>query len=173
MCIAPSGTLAAFSHRAYRTDDREDCLAVFASNVPRFFHARETQDFEAFLDGESDHYLVVLEGEDMVGCGGFALSEDRREASLCWGMIRGDRHGRGIGAQLLRARLQAIAGTAAQSVRLSTSQHTEGFYRRFGFVVQSVQADGLAPGLDAVEMRLDLTEETSRSLRDAHTRPAQ
>ena len=153
------------NHRVYQARDRAVCLAVFATNVPRFFHAGEAQDFATFLDGETEHYLVVLEGEDIVGCGGFALSDDGQQASLCWGMIRRERHGRGIGAQLLRARLQAIAGTAAKSVRLSTSQHTEGFYRRFGFAVQSVQADGLAPGLDAVEMRLDLSEAVSKQWR--------
>lgn len=145
-----------WTHRAYRPADRAACLAVFATNRPRYFHEGETQDFAAFLDQDATHYLVVLEGEDIVGCGGFALSEDGQQASLCWGMIRSERHGRGIGAQLLRARLEAIAGTTAERVRLSTSQHTEGFCRRFGFVVQSVQADGLAPGLDAVEMGLDL-----------------
>ncbi|WP_066253917.1 GNAT family N-acetyltransferase [Hydrogenophaga flava] len=142
--------------RAYRPADRAACIAVFASNVPHFFHEGEAQDFAAFLDGEADRYLVVLDGADIVGCGGFALDEDGREVSLCWGMLRRDRHGQGIGAQLLRARLQAIAATPAVSVRLVTSQHTAGFYRRFGFEVRSVQTDGLAPRLDAVEMRLDL-----------------
>lgn len=144
------------SHRAYRFEDREACLAVFASNVPRFFHDGEAQAFAGFLDGEAERYRVVLEGEAIVGCGGFALSDDGRQASLCWGMLRRDRHGQGIGAQLLRARLQAIATTPAVSVRLVTSQHTAGFYRRFGFEVQSVKTDGIAPGLDAVEMRLSL-----------------
>ncbi len=160
----PVGRTAAWSHRAYRATDQAACLAVFASNVPRFFHEGERQDFAAFLRDEAEHYLVVLEGEAIVGCGGFALSEDRQQASLCWGMVRRDRHTQGMGAQLLRARLQAIAATSAVSVRLVTSQHTAGFYRRFGFVVQAVAVDGLASGLDAVEMVFDLaTHCTKRS----------
>lgn len=150
------------SHRTYRSDDRAACLAVFASNVPQYFHAGEAQDFEVFLKLEAAHYLVVLDGDDIVGCGGFSLSEDGRQASLCWGMIRRDQHGQRLGERLLQARLEAIATTAAASVRLSTSQHTAGFYRRYGFEVLAVQPDGLAPGLDAVEMRLSLLSRLQR-----------
>jgi predicted GNAT family N-acyltransferase len=143
-------------HRPYRAADRPACIDLFGTNVPRFFHEDERQDFARFLDTEARHYLVVLEGELIVGCGGFALNKDGRQASLCWGMVRSDRHGEGIGAQLLLARLQVIATTSATHVRLATSQHTAGFYRRYGFVAQSIQPDGFAPGLDAVEMRLRL-----------------
>lgn len=131
-------------------------MAVFDSNVPRYFHPGEAPAFAAFLDDQAVRYLVVCDGNDVVGCGGFSLSDDGRQASLCWGMVRQDRHGQHIGERLLQARLAAIATTAAGSVRLSTSQQTAGFYRRYGFEVLDVKPDGLAPGLDAVEMGLDL-----------------
>jgi len=143
-------------HRPYRASDRPACIDLFVTNEPRHFHASERQDFARFLDTEARHCLVVLEGEDILGCGGFSFGDEGRTASLCWGMVRSDRHGQGIGAQLLLARLQAIATTSATQVRLATSQHTAGFYRRYGFVVQSIQPDGFAPGLDEVEMRLSL-----------------
>lgn len=143
-------------HRPYRAADRTDCIKIFGTNVPRFFHEDERQDFARFLDTEARHYLVVLEGELIVGCGGFSLGDEGRTASLCWGMVRQDCHGQRIGERLLLARLEAVAGTTATSVRLSTSQHTAGFYQRYGFVAKSIQPDGFAPGLDAVEMRLSL-----------------
>lgn len=150
------------THRPYRAADRPACIRIFGTNVPRFFHEDERQDFARFLDTEARHYLVVLEGDDVLGCGGFSLGDQGRTASLCWGMVRSDRHGQGIGVQLLQARLQAVATTPATQVRLATSQHTAGFYQRYGFVVRSVRPDGFAPGLDAVEMRLSLSSTPAR-----------
>lgn len=152
----------ALSHRVYRPDDRAACMAVFDSNVPRYFHPGEAPEFSAFLDHQADRYLVVCDGNQVVGCGGFSISDDGRQASLCWGMVRRDRHGQRIGERLLQARLAAIATTGARSVRLSTSPHTAGFYRRCGFEVMDVEPDGLAPGLDAVEMRLSLPSTPAR-----------
>ena len=42
-------------------------------------------------------------------------------------------------------------------LRLSTSQHSAGFYEAMGFATTGVTPDGLAPGLDRYEMvmRLD------------------
>jgi len=148
-------------HRLYRASDRPACIGLFGTNVPRYFHENERQDFIGFLDTEALHYLLVLEGEDVLGCGGFSLGDDGRTANLCWGMVRSDRHGQGIGAQLLLARLQAIATTSATQVRLATSQHTAGFYQRYGFVVHSIQPNGFAPGLDEVEMRLTLPSKSA------------
>lgn len=148
-------------HRPYRASDRPACIDLFGTNVPRFFHEDERQDFARFLDTEARHYLVVLEGDHILGCGGFGLGDEGRTASLCWGMVRSDRQGQGIGAQLLLARLEAIATTSATHVRLATSQHTAGFYQRYGFVVRSIQPDGFAPGLDAVEMRLSLPSKSA------------
>ena len=143
------------THRPYQPSDREACLALFESNVPRFFHAGERQDFIEFLDAAESAYVVVTEGDAVVGSGGFTLSDNGQVANLCWGMVRRDHHGQGLGALLLNARLQAIAAnTSACFVRLATSQHTEGFYRRHGFQIQSVEKDGFALGLDEVEMRL-------------------
>lgn len=145
------------SHRPYLDTDREACMALLDSNVPRFFSDHERPDFIEFLDTSDRTYLVVTSGDTVVGCGGFTLNDNNRVANLCWGMVRRDHHGKGLGALLLRARLQTIvANTPARFVRLATTQHTMGFYCRFGFKVQSVEKDGFASGLDAVEMRLSL-----------------
>lgn len=145
------------THRRYQDTDREACMALLDSNVPRFFSDHERPDFIEFLGTADRAYLVVTNGNTVVGCGGFTLSDNNRVANLCWGMVHRDHHGKGLGALLLRARLQAIAANApACFVRLATSQFTAGFYQQYGFVVQSIQPDGFAPGLDAVEMRLSL-----------------
>ena len=136
-------------------------MDLFWSNVPQFFHENEIADFSGFLDSDADRYLVVLDREEIVGCGGYHLSEDGLSARFCWGMVRRERHAQGIGAYLLAVRLDAMANTTrAERVGLATSQHTQGFYRRFGFEVQAVRQNGLAPGLDEVEMWAVLARET-------------
>lgn len=54
--------------------------------------------------------------------------------------------------------------TEVKAVRLGTSQQTEGFYRRYGFESQSNKPGGIAPGLDEVEMILELTDENRTSI---------
>lgn len=41
-------------------------------------------------------------------------------------------------------------------VKLNTSQHTQGFYARFGFETEAVTPDGYAPGIDRWDMVLTL-----------------
>ena len=56
--------------------------------------------------------------------------------------------------------LRAMAGVEA--VEIETSQHTAGFYQRFGFEAVRVLADGFGPGLDGWEMTLALDHTVRR-----------
>lgn len=147
--------------RPWTPSDRDACLAIFDTNVPRYFAAHERADFAAYLTRMPGRYLVVLESDAIVGCGGWARARDPRIANLCWGMIRSDVHGRGFGRRLLRARLADIrVDGSIDAVELSTSQHTPDFFAKEGFVEIARRANGFAPGIDAVDMRLDMARET-------------
>lgn len=136
--------------------DRSECVALFRSNVPTYFGPNEEVDYCAFLDAPAGRYLVILDAGVVVAAGGYAMDAEGVFA-LCWGMVDRARHRRGLGRRLLEARLEAIrADPRASAVRLSTSQHTRGFFERAGFVAVQVTADGFAPGIDRVEMCLDL-----------------
>ncbi|WOB50325.1 GNAT family N-acetyltransferase [Xanthomonas hydrangeae] len=77
-------------------------------------------------------------------------------ASLCWGMVHPTLHRQGLGTDLLLARLEALRLTPnIQRVVLDTSQHTQAFYARFGFVAQHVVRDGYGAGLDRWDMALE------------------
>lgn len=144
--------------REYTAADRGACLSVFDSNVPRFFVTDERAPFAAFLDALPGPYLV-LEDEDgaVVGCGGYAVTPGTATVNLCWGMVRQEHHGTGLGKLLTVARLERIRADAAiEAVGLDTSQHTVGFYQRLGFRTERVTPDGYAPGLDRCDMRLVL-----------------
>lgn len=140
--------------RPYRPDDRGACLAVFDGNTPRFFALSERADFTEFLDVEPNDYFVVEEGGTVVGCGGVFVRD--RIGGLCWGMVDRTRHRAGVGSFLLRRRLAYLAATYPQldAVMLDTSQHSEGFFARFGFETVKVTPDAYAPGLNRYDMRL-------------------
>jgi ribosomal protein S18 acetylase RimI-like enzyme len=144
----------------YASDDRDGCLAVFRTNLPVFFTPDELGLYGSFLDALPGPYLVVRDPDHgIVACGGYALRESGTVADMCWGMVRQDLHGLGIGKALTRARVERIMSNGSvQEITLNTSQHTVGFYKRLGFEVVEVLSDGYAPGLDRCDMRLVLTE---------------
>lgn len=147
----------------YRPADLGACLAVFDSNVPRYFDPRERPVFTEFLGALPGPYLVLrLEEGEVVACGGYAVREEAEAGDLCWGMVRRDLHGLGLGRALLNLRIDALReDSRVGHVELNTSQHTVAFYEGLGFRTVGVEPDGYAPGLDRCEMRLDLTRDGS------------
>ena len=144
--------------REYSASDNAACLDVFDTNVPRFFSEEERPEYSAFLHALPGPYFVLVDpAGGVIGCGGYALREASGVADLCWGMVRQELHGLGLGRALAELRIERIRQESRVSgVTLNTSQHTQGFYQRLGFRTSSVEADGYAPGLDRCVMRLEL-----------------
>lgn len=158
--------------RPYEARDREACLALFDGNCPRFFDPSERAEYEAFLDGLDWPYQVIERDGRVVACGGHTPEPDGTTVSLCWGMVEARLHRAGLGAALTQARLAAArARPGVRTVRLETSQHTRGFYERFGFRVVRVRADGFGPGIDACEMRLEIAQGSDQPGTDSSTAP--
>ena len=141
--------------RRYRPDDLDSVVAIFRSNIPKYFGPPEELGLHEFLrDYSEDYYVVELAGE-VVGAGGIALNEDDT-VSLCWGMVLEAHLGTGLGKALTEFRIglsrERYSGRAMVT---STSQHTEGFYEKFGFRTVEHAPDGFGPGIDICKMRLD------------------
>ena len=101
---------------------------------------------------------MLVRADQVVACGGLGLNEATGHATLDWGMVTRALHGQGIGRQLTQARLdQARATPGLSAVTLATSQHTQGFYAGFGFVMIQIIPDGFGPGIDRWDMTLDLS----------------
>lgn len=147
--------LAAASLRRYRREDRAACAGVFDSNVPKYFAEVERAGFLSWLDSAALYWVIELADRGVVACGGYEPVEQRREwAALCWGMVRRDLHGLGLGTILLRERLQRIdADPGFAATVIETTQFSSGFYARHGFAISRFQRDGFAPGYDLLEMR--------------------
>ncbi len=157
--------LTGLRFRGYLPADRPACIAVFQTNVPRYFRDHELSGFLEFVDSSGCPYFVLVADGSIVGCGGFGIHPGSDTADLCWGMVDLSQHGKHIGEFLLFARLnRIIKEVAVKAIRLGTSQLTDPFFQRFGFAVQGRTTDGIAAGLDDVEMRLELTAEVRSSI---------
>ncbi|WP_424949655.1 GNAT family N-acetyltransferase [Deinococcus sp.] len=133
--------------RAYRPADQPVCLALFDSNCPLYFHASERAEYAEFLGDPADRgeYWVMERGETVVACGGVWVNAEGL-AGLSWGMVRGDLHGQGLGTRLTVYRLERLRlRPEVWRVRLDTSQHTEAFYAKQGFVAVQRTPEGFAP----------------------------
>lgn len=136
-------------------------MAVFDSNVPGAFREDERREFSRYRDSPPGPILVLerdgVPGDgEVVGCGGVAREEDGR-ISLCWGMVRADLHGLGLGRTLLDARVGLLERDGVGGVlRLETIPETEGFFIHLGFRVVRREADGYGPGLPLVELERHL-----------------
>lgn len=146
--------------RLYSPGDLAACLAIFDSNVPNFFAPEERLEFREFLtnlDYCAGPYLVLEADSEVVACGGVFAHAENQTGSLAWGMVDQARHGQGLGTQLTEARLDlARSLPSIRELMLATSQHTRGFYEKFGFIVTSITPDGFGVGLDRVDMALQL-----------------
>lgn len=132
-------------------------LSIFDSNVPEYFTISERAPFTEFLLRLPGPYFVVeAPSEGIVACGGYAVVEPEGRGDMCWGMVRRDLHGRGIGRYLTKLRVEALRADARVGhVILNTSHLTEAFYRGLGFVTSMVTEHGFGPDLHRYDMRLD------------------
>lgn len=146
--------------RPYQTSDFNACLALFDSNCPPYFVLEERQPYinwlqEKALDGR---YFVLEQDQQVLACGGWYWDEAEGGLSLSWGMVHQDHHKKGLGTALTRYRVQAGLAAFPKSIfRLCTSQYTEAFYQRMGFVTQKITPNGFGEGMDRYDMTTQKT----------------
>jgi len=153
-----------FTIRAYSPADFQDCTNCFISNVPRFFSRDEIAEFKEWLDklekkspdspDAGIHYYVISNHEQIVGCGGFALMDNRREVVFAWGLIDRQFHRQGYGKALFEYRLNEVGFIyPGLDILLDTSQHSFTFFQKYGFKVEKISSDFYAPGMDRYDMK--------------------
>ena len=153
--------------RPYTPNDLPAVIEIFRSNIPKYFGPSEEpglHEFLATVSGDVDRsdsaprdidYFVAAIGGDVVAAGGIALNEDET-VSLCWGMVRAEHLGTGLGRELTSFRIErSLEKHGPLPMVIGTSQHTKGFYEKFGFRLISHTPDGFGPGIDNCKMRLD------------------
>ncbi|AWO00990.1 hypothetical protein DLD77_04380 [Chitinophaga alhagiae] len=170
--------------RPYLPADKAGCLKAFESNIPRFFAPDELTDYAGWLDelaqrepgvppnkdeqapsdappgntpgaGGVEHYYVVEENGEVIGCGGFFADLQKREATMAWGLITNALHKKGLGKALFLYRLEKIREICPGStIILDTTQHSCRFFEKLGFRTVRVSKDAYGPGLDRYDMEM-------------------
>jgi N-acetylglutamate synthase-like GNAT family acetyltransferase len=150
------------SIRNYTASDRDACRAIFISNIPKFFAPVELIDFDSWLDGYRKQdvsadtvnaYFVLEEDGQVLASGGFFLDLPSRQATMTWGMVANDQHGKEYGRQLLLYRIEQIRTIQPDAViALDTSQYAFRFFEKMGFSVQKIMPNGYAEEMDRYDM---------------------
>ena len=141
----------------FKPEFKTDCLAVFKSNIPKYFAEHELEEFTTWLDtGQVDTYYVVKSEGKIVGCGGIYLDPEKNKAGFAWGMIHQDYHKQGFGKAFSEFRIKKIKEMSDLPIYLVTSQYTYEFYRKLGFEVSTFQKEGFFEGHDKYDMKYTL-----------------
>lgn len=153
--------------RRYRPSDRKAVLTAFRSNVPAHFPASEERWLRSAINDPDGPFFVVVDDGEVIGFGGYELSEFYHLGTLVFGLVRADRHGTGIGRLLLNYRLLHMAGRKLRPryVTVDTHPHTAGFFAQCGFVEIARWPGGYRSGRDRVDLRFELSDEAVALLR--------
>ncbi len=120
--------------RPYIQTDQAHCLELHEPTKRKVF--------EEFLTTNPTTFYVLEHNQQILGAGGYILSDDRTQANLVWGTIRKDLRGQGLGRFLLMYRLREIGKTnTVQTVRVETPSHTAAFFEKQGFKLTNIHAD--------------------------------
>ncbi|WP_194724447.1 GNAT family N-acetyltransferase [Noviherbaspirillum malthae] len=137
--------------------------AASSSNVPKYFPASEEKWLRSCLDEPDGPLFVVIDRDhdQVIGFGGYELSEFYHLGTLVFGLVRADCHGQGVGRLLLGYRLRHMARRKLRPryVTVDTHAHTAGFFQRCGFEEISRWPGGYRSGRDRVDLRIELTDE--------------
>ncbi len=139
-------------------------MSLLDANTPEFFGANERPDFEKFLDDLPGPYLVLLDGSQVIGCGGYCIEDENdpnhdpntRVARTTWGMVHPDYKGLGLGKLLFIHRREMIKASGdADRIRVITSQFIAPFFTKLDFQEVRREKDVFADGIDLVELWFD------------------
>lgn len=137
----------------YTEKHKEACINIFRSNIEIYFAEWEFSLFEEYLKkyAKKSHFYVLIEHDQIVACGGFEKNEG--VANLTWGMVDRHYHQQHLGEKLLMFRLETIKQEYGSiPIEIDTSQHTRGFFEKYGFVTTRVEENGYCEDLHKVFM---------------------
>lgn len=135
--------------RQYQQSDTENILNILDLNTPEYFSPNERKDLIYYLDNYAQNYYVVEIGDELVGCGGFNLSEDCKTGKISWDIIRPQKQGLGIGTELTKYRIREMKKiNSIIIISVRTSQLVYPFYEKFGLEIREIVKDYWDKGFD-------------------------
>ncbi|TXH20060.1 MAG: GNAT family N-acetyltransferase [Chitinophagaceae bacterium] len=141
--------------RAYNKADKAALLELLKLNTPFHFAPEEANDFNDYLDHETELYYVVLYHDKIVGCGGINFAEAQSIGRISWDIINPQYQGKKIGTKLLKHRINVLLSlSSVKRVTVRTSQTAYTFYQKQGFETIEMIKDYWAKGFDLYRMEL-------------------
>ena len=142
--------------RPYQSSDKATCLAIFESNLEKYFVEKEREEFSVYLNVEAiPNYWLVEDNGEIVGCGGIYENFKDNSVGLAWGMIDNKQHKKGYGAFLTKFRVERMIEKYPTRIKqLATSQYTFPFYEKMGFKVTKITENGFGENLHRYDMVL-------------------
>lgn len=128
--------------KPYQSSDEAAVLAVFDSNQPDYFAPIERQPFLEFLSGDQKEVYEVMCLQDRLIGAGVYCTQSPKEARIVWFMVDRTFHGEGLGKKMLYRFMHNISLTNRyEKISLMTSQLTDAFYAKLGFVTTKSEDD--------------------------------
>ena len=155
--ISPSKKL---SFESYKESHKAAILKLFYSNCPKYFDPVDEKELIDFLDNYADeNYLVILEGDKVIGCGGHYTKNKKH--GIAWVFF--ERYVIGQKKLFQYADLfyreiekRMLAEGRFFDVEVHTTELMERFFNRFGFKTIEIVKDGFGKGLHAYTMKKPL-----------------
>lgn len=145
--------------RTYLASDRNELIAIFHSNCPKYFDPADIVDLHYYLEHyAAENFKVVLLDGKLVGCGGHYVKQQEKVFGIAWVMFMR----RALGVSNFK-RIPAIFFadiiTAIQKepykfdILINTTQLMERIFNAYGFETEQVTKDGFGKNLDHLVMR--------------------
>ena len=143
--------------RYFQDSDTPRLLELFRLNTPKYFSASEEDDLIYYLSNEIEHYFVLLVDNDILGCGGFNLSEDKQTGKISWDIFHPKSQGKGLGTALTNYRIERMKEIKSiERISVRTSQLVYPFYTKFDLELKEVVKDYWADGFDLYRLEADV-----------------
>ena len=135
--------------REFQNSDVPRLLKLLHLNTPEYFSESEEGDFVHYLENEIEHYFVLLVNDEIMGCGGFNLSDDKETGKISWDIFHPEGQGKGLGTALTNFRIERMKEIKSiKKISVRTSQLVYPFYAKFGLELKEIVEDYWAPGFD-------------------------
>jgi GNAT superfamily N-acetyltransferase/diadenosine tetraphosphate (Ap4A) HIT family hydrolase len=142
----------------YEARQRDRCLALFDQNCPEFFAPNERAEYAAFLDAEPRGYMVVTDGDVVLGAFGLTDTGNPRRRRVSWILVAASAKGRGIGAAMMRDAVGRTRAANASVIEIAASHLSAPFFAKFGARVIRRTDDGWGPGMHRLDMELRVND---------------
>ncbi|MBC8984749.1 GNAT family N-acetyltransferase [Pedobacter sp. N36a] len=143
--------------RAHHPEDRPHLLNLLRLNTPEYFSPEEEADLIDYLNHFADNYYVLEIDGEILGCGGFNLSEDGETGKISWDIFHPDSQGKGLGTALTKFRIRKIKEIdSVKILSVRTSQMAYKFYEKFGLELREVVKDYWDVGFDLYRLDRDI-----------------